>query len=189
MTKADFLKVVRSGNPAGLARRFLSADQVAAFTTQANYVAFKERVAQKVADAEIVVLAGSGNWGFSLDPDNAFKPFDRYSDLDVVVVSLAQFNKLWEEMRRLDRAHYWSLGTEEKQKLRRNGENVYAGFISPLWFPDRTSSMRIWYSRMFNELRDRSVEFRKVQMFFFKNFEEAVSYYERGFALAQRTLT
>lgn len=187
MTKADFVRMVRSGNPNALARRFLSADQVAAFTSPADYVAFKERVAQKVTDAETVILAGSGNWGFSLDPDDPFRPFGEHSDLDVVVISLIQFNKLWEEMRRLDRIHYWYLGTEEQQRLRRNGANVYAGFISPLWFPDRDSSMRIWYSRMFNQFRDRSVGFRKVEMFFFKNFEEAVSYYERGFALAQRS--
>jgi hypothetical protein len=187
MEREKFLSMVKSDSPAKLARTFLLADQVAAFPDVPSYAQFKQRVAAAFG-TEQVHLAGSGNWGYSLHPEKSFKPFDNSSDLDVAVISNEQFNQLWSEMRRGHRQKWHLLPDQERKNLRRNAENVYAGFISPLWLPDYQSAKRLEFRRHFNRLSDRNVGFRPVKAFFFKNLDEAVSYYERGFVKARRAL-
>lgn len=186
MSREEFLLLLKGDSPSKLARAFLLADTVAAFPQAGSYIAFKARVASLFGGIDEVHLAGSGNWGYSLHPEKSFKAFDRSSDLDVAVISIDHFNSLWEEMRRLHRERWYRLTWQERSVLRRNGENVYAGFVSPLWLPDYKASKRLEFRRTFNELSNRDVDYRPVKAYFFKNFDEAVAYYERGFARAQK---
>lgn len=188
MDREEFLSLVKSDSPAKLARTFLLADQVAAFADVPLYAQFKQRVAATFGKTEQVHLAGSGNWGYSLHPEKSFKAFDKSSDLDIAVISNEQFNILWSEMRRCHRQRWHLLPEREQSNLRRNAENVYAGFISPLWLPDHRSTKRLEFRRHFNRLSDADIGFRPVKAFFFKNLDEAVAYYERGFAKARRAL-
>jgi hypothetical protein len=188
MDREEFLSLVRAESPSKLARAFLTAQDVAAFPTTALYDAFKQRIADTFANTERVHLAGSGNWGYSLHPEKGFKAFDEQSDIDVAVVSYEHFHSLWNEMRRCHRNRWVYLTEQERSSLRRNGENVYAGFISPLWLPDVRSTHRLKFRRHFNRLSDKDVGYRSVKAYFFKNLDEAISYYERGFTKAQRAL-
>jgi len=134
-------------------------------------------------------VVGSGNWKFSLNPDKSFREFGEHSDIDVAVISKDLFDGFWEEMRFQHRAHFYRLPLEYRDRLRRNSENVYAGFISPNWIPNRNPTAAYEYKRNLDSLSDRHVRSLKVKMMFFKNFDEAADYYARGFRMAQRATT
>ncbi len=188
MTKDDFLAQLKERAPADLAAEYLSSSTVAAFPDAAAYREFLGRAAATFTPTEHVAVAGSGNWQYSLHPEKAFKPFHAGSDIDLVIVSTQLFHDLWEEMRDLHRTRWYVLTHEERTRLRRNGENVYAGFVSHEWLPNRVAAKRLAVKRSLNALSDAAVGFRTVRAYFFRNFHEAVAYYERGFSKARRVV-
>lgn len=139
-----------------------------------------------VASVQHVAVMGSGNWRYSLNPEKKFREFCSKSDVDVAIISNDRFNEYWEEMRTHHRKHFYALSSDEKSRLRRSGENVYSGFISPMWIPNRDRRKSYEYQRMLNALSDKAVQFLKVKMLFFKNEMEAVDYYARGFQIARK---
>jgi hypothetical protein len=187
MSQDDFLRLISSSPPDLLARDFFYAETAHLFPDQAAYRAFRERVAAAIPSAEEVAVVGSGNWRYSLNPEKGFREFGDHSDVDVAVVSSLQFHELWEEMRENHRRHYYALSYSERQRIRRNAENVYGGFISPEWIPNRKARQIHAYKRTLNTLSDRDVRFLKVKMMFFKNVSEAIDYYARGFRKAGKT--
>ncbi len=84
------------------------------------------------------------------------------------------------------RRHFYALPHPERERVRRNGENVYSGFISPAWIPNRDRGRQYEYRRLLNSLSDKAVRFLRVKMLFFKNDNEAVDYYARGFWIAKK---
>jgi hypothetical protein len=186
MTKEEFLDRIRAESPADLAWEFLVSKSICLFADDRHYAEFRTRVSSHIPDVERVAVVGSGNWRYSLNPEKGFREFCSQSDVDVAVVSTARFHEFWEEMRMRHRKHYYALTQYEKDRLRRNGENVYSGFISPVWIPNRDRRMNYEYHRILNSLSDQSVGFLKVKMLFFRNDAEAVDYYARGFWMAKK---
>jgi hypothetical protein len=106
----------------------------------------------------------------------------------VAVVSADLYQLHWDEMRRQHRDRFYLLSRDVRGQLRRNGENVYCGFITPTWIPHWDPMARLEYMKALNALSDESVGYRKVKMMFFKNIIETVDYYSRGFTNAKREL-
>jgi hypothetical protein len=188
MTKDEFFQQVRDVAPEELAREFLNAGTVRVFPDEAAYQDFRDRIQGFVNEAEFVAVVGSGNWRFSLNPEKDFREFGEHSDVDVAIVSQARFNSLWEEMRERHRKRFYRLSQDQRTRLRRNSENVYAGFISPSWIPDRSAQRRYEHKALLNELSDASVGYLSVKLMFFKNLLEAIDYYRRGFIIAKAKL-
>lgn len=190
MTCGEFKNLISESSPTTLARNFLLAANTAVFGDPEPYEEFKRRVVGLIGDVQLVAVVGSGNWRYSLNPEKNFRPFCPESDIDVAIVSPNHFHSIWNEMRRMHRCHYYSLSQPERARLKRNGENVYSGFISPLWVPDRTvrRPTHLEHIRLLNILSDASVGYRKVNMLFFKDTDEAIDYYVRGFIIAKRKL-
>lgn len=188
MTQQEFFEQVRSESPNALAREYLNSQAPHIFSNQASYEVFRARAGTLLKEVVSVAVVGSGNWRYSLNPEKAFREFGDHSDVDVAVISPIHFHKLWEEMRRNHRQHYYALSHFGKERLRRNSQNVYSGFISPEWIPNRDPLLQYRYKQVLNNLSDSSVRFLKVKMLFFKNFDEAVDYYARGFWIAKRTI-
>lgn len=183
-----FRALIRDRSPSDLAAQFLEAGTVAAFDTSLGYQAFLGRIREVLGAVETAAIVGSGNWTFSLNPQKAFRPFGPHSDIDVAIVSPERYNFLWEEMRLLHRNEFYRLSYPERRALRRSGENVYSGFISPTWIPHRDPRRALEYKRILNGLSDASVAYRPVKMMFFKNLIEAVDYYGRGFIAAKKDM-
>ena len=127
---------------------------------------------------------GSGNWKFSLNPEKNFKVFDTKSDIDIAIICRSSFEKTWDELRGYHRQNFYLLSQTKKEQLRRNGENVYSGFVSPQWIPNK-SDMKLIHVVNKNKYSDAVVGFRNVNMMYFKNQNEALDYYVRGFRFAQ----
>lgn len=188
MQRTHFLELVRTKQPHALADEFLRSAMVAAFSSEERYDQFKAEVTAHILNAEQVVVAGTANWTFSLSPDKNFKRYNSQSDVDTVVISEDHFMQTWEQLRVFHRQRYTYLSEDSRRRLRRNGENVYAGFVSPLWIPDNRNRFRWDHQRALNRLSNEAVGYRRVTMFFFRNWTEAVDYYKRGFQIAKGRL-
>ena len=186
MNREEFIASIRDHQPELLAETYLAANSVTAFPNADDYASFKARVQRRVTGAESVSIVGTGNWRFSLNPEKSLKEFDGRSDIDIAVVSPNDFNQTWEELRRIHRSRWYTFSPEIRDRLRRNGEDVYSGFINPTWIPGRVSKVRYRFKAMLNQLSDESVNFKPIKMLFFKNELEAIDYYKRGFLLIKR---
>jgi hypothetical protein len=134
--------------------------------------------------SEGIAIMGSGNWKFSLNPYKNFSEFHKDSDIDIAIVCPTSYENTWGELRDHHRKNYYLLTYTEKKQLRRNGENVYSGFISPKWLP-LTSKLRFHHMLKTNIYSNAAIQHRTVNMMYFKNEDEVLDYYIRGFRAAQ----
>ncbi len=184
----DFKLTLQRGDPAELAREFVLADSVHALPEPDEYSAFREKVRKHLPAAEYVAIVGSGNWRYSLNPDKLLNEYHQNSDIDVAVISLHLYQETWDEMRRLHRARWYALDQSARLRLVRNGQNVYAGFASPIWLPQLGHPGVYSFKSMLNKLSGPELGYREVKMLFFKNETEMIDYYRRGFTDAKRGL-
>jgi hypothetical protein len=123
-----------------------------------------------------------------LNPEKALKPFDEASDIDVAIVSSSRFFQTWELIRDFQRTSWYRLNHDDRQRLRRNGENIYSGFVSPKWILDRRSMYRFDFLRLLNQLSDANVGYKTVNALYFRNRAEVEDYYRRGSMIAKRRI-
>ena len=184
----EFLEAIRAKDARTLADDFLRSGTVAAFPTTDRYEEFKKAVQVHYARAEYVAVVGTANWTYSLNPHKNFKPYDAASDVDTVLISSRDFTETWNTLRAYHRRHFYGMSQANKDRICRNGQNVYAGFVSPLWIPDVGNTFRFAHQQALNVLSDRKVNFKTVTMLFFRDWTEAVDYYTRGFRIAKGKL-
>lgn len=189
LEKDEFLNDVKKRSALDLATFYFGREEVAAFSSAASYKDFISLVQEEVGNQPQVVVVGTGNWKYSLNPYKSFKRFDEKSDIDVAVVSAESFHETWEEIRSIHRRTWWDINHSARASLLRNGENVYSGFVSPAWIPGGANSYRFRYLQMLNRLSNQSPGRREVKILFFKNITEALDYYRRGFQIAKRSIT
>lgn len=159
-----------------------------AFSSAARKLDFFRQVFSVFPDIEDLQCAGTANWKYSLNPKKGFRAFTANSDIDLVAISEVLFLETWERMRMFHRLRWYELNTKGKKDLRRNGENVYSGFVSPEWIPEKEDEWRFRYLTNLDRLANSAPGFRKVNMYFFRNWDEAKDYYKRGIELARRTI-
>lgn len=186
MDLLEFKQFLRTHEPEEVVAILLESNFVEAFQEE-QYQQFCEEVASKFEDVEMVKIMGSGNHKFSLNPLNNFKEFHEDSDIDTVIISLKEFNRVWEELRGYHRNKWYILGAKKREQLLRNGQNIYSGFVSPLWIPEKLNESRFNFIRIKNDLSN-NYENRNINMLFFKNYKDVVDYYKRSVMLAKREL-
>lgn len=185
MKLEKFLAVIRSVPPHEIVKECLERPFVHAIPVEAAYAEYIGLIRQDYPKATHVAIMGSGNWKYSLNPINNLSEFHSGSDIDVSIVCADSFNATWEEMRDYHRKNYYFLSEKERRDLKRKGENVYSGFITPKWLIG-SSKLRLAYYLNTNKYSNKQVGFRTVNMMYFKNKDEVVDYYVRGFQLASR---
>lgn len=182
MILAEFLAFVKTNAPRAIVEECLRRSFVHAIPEEDDYKGFLDVVRNDYPDAEHVAIMGSGNWKFSLNPKKNMSEFHAGSDIDVAIVCPRSFDRTWEALRAYHRKNFYAVSKENRLQLRRNGENVYAGFISPKWIPGQ-SDERFAYKLNKNKYSTKLVGYRDVNMMFFKNVEEVIDYYVRGFQI------
>lgn len=189
LEKEEFLNDLKRRSPLELASFYFGREEVEAFSSSTAYQEFISLVQQEVGGQPKVVIVGTGNWKYSLNPYKSFKPFDEKSDIDIAVVSTERFNQTWNAIREVHRSTWSSINKTTRESLRRNGENVYAGFISPEWIPGITNKYRFKHLQLLNKLSNQSPGRREVKIMYFRNTTEAIDYYQRGFKIAKRKIS
>ena len=185
MTLEQFLTLVRSVDPIDLVVESLHRDFVHAIPNESTYRDFVDKIRLDYPSSERIAIMGSGNWKFSLNPRKNFSEYHAKSDIDVAIICRESFEKTWEELRTYHRKNFYLLPNDQKEVLKRNGENVYSGFVSPKWIPGK-SNVKFEYTLNTNNYSNDTIGFRSVTMMYFKNQDEAVDYYIRGFLLAKK---
>lgn len=180
-----FLNIVKQSEPIDLAKESLFREFTRAIPNPEKYKEYIGTVRRDYPKSSHISIMGSGNWGFSLNPKKNLSAFHAKSDIDIVIICRESFDKTWEELRSYHRRHYYRLDDAAKTNLKRLGENVYSGFITPAWIPDKRSSFRTEYAIKTNGYSTSEIGYRSVNMMYFKNEAEAIDYYVRGFRLAK----
>ncbi|SDX02909.1 hypothetical protein SAMN04489725_1332 [Alicyclobacillus hesperidum] len=175
----SFWHMKETTTPEELVGYYLDREEIAACSA-AEYMTFCQEVSQLFSGVEAVRIMGSGNWGFSLNPDKNLKEFDQWSDIDTVIISPVEFNDTWSELRKFHRSKWYVLNKRQRDELNRNGQNIYAGFVSPLWIPQKGNRCRYRFIQILQSLRSDVLGSRKVNALFFKSREEVIDYYKRG---------
>ena len=187
MTPAQLISRIKEIGIDATVEEMLYTQTVAACENAERYRDFRQKVAIAYPNGEHVFIAGSGNWGFSLHPDKNLRPFGDHSDIDVGVIHEGCFHASWEELQKYHRLFFYRLPRPAKDALRRSGENVYSGFVSPAWKPDAGNNFRFQHSKILNALSSHLIGFKPVKMLFFRNRVEALDYYKRGIVKLQKS--
>jgi hypothetical protein len=183
-----FVAQIRATDALRLSREFVLSDNVHALGNAGNYAAFRAKVTHHLPLAESVAVVGSGNWRYSLNPKKLLSEFHARSDIAVAVVSPALFHETWESMRRLHRDRWYTLDSDARDRLLRNGQNVYAGFACPTWLPVPGHPLVYAFKSMLGKLSGPEVGYREVKIYYYKSEVEMLDYYRRGFMNARREL-
>lgn len=182
----EFKRLLLEEEPEDVVSNFLGNDIIAAFSKD-QYTKFCDQTKGCFEDVELVRIMGSGNYKFSLNPDNIYREFNDESDIDTVIISPYEFQRTWEELRTYHRNRWYTLNGYQKEKLKRNGQNIYSGFVSPLWIPDHSNQLRFKFIRTKNRISSL-FDYREVNMLIFNNYEEVIDYYKRSVMLAKKEL-
>ena len=185
MTLEDFLALVRLANPIDLAAESLHRNFVHAIPDELMYKSFLDEVKVDYPLSEHIAIMGSGNWKFSLNPKENFSEFHDKSDIDIVIICRASFEQVWDVLRKYHRQNFYLLPRDSRIQLKRSGENIYSGFVSPKWIPGKSIANFICALNS-NKYSNEIIGYRSVNMMYFKNSDEALDYYVRGFRLAQQ---
>jgi hypothetical protein len=139
MTLEEFLALVKSINPIEIAEECLYRNFVHAIPDESAYKSFLSGVKADYPLSDHIAVMGSGNWKFSLNPFKQFSEYHIKSDIDIAIICRASFEQVWEELRTYHRKNFYSLSKYSKTELKRHGEDVYSGFISPKSIPGKSS--------------------------------------------------
>lgn len=181
-----FLETLKAQSPSAVAEELLLAKSIHAFSTTALYDEYKKDIISDHGHAHHVAIVGSANWKFSLNPHKNFREFHSNSDIDVAIICAQSYLETWDDLRKHHRTSYYSLDFTARQSLKRFGENVYSGFVSPKWIPSLKSDLKQRYEKLTNKYSTRAVGFKTVNMMYFRNMDEAIDYYVRGILAATR---
>lgn len=186
MNLNDFKKLIKSQAPKNIAEEFILKKSIHAFETAAEYSDYLDIIKQDHQNAYRIAIVGSANWKFSLNPEKNLSEFHVKSDIDIAIICAEHYLQTWDELRSFHRNQYYSMGLDARHSLRRNGENVYSGFVSPKWVPSLKSTLRQRYEKLTNKYSNISVGYRAVNMMYFRNMDETIDYYVRGIRAVKR---
>lgn len=179
MTLQEVTSLVTKSSLEEAVKTILERDAVAVFPSPNDYERFRTKI-RSVFQVDEIFVMGSANLGFSLSPEKLGRPFRTDSDIDVVLISEPLFFKYWELLRVYHRTYYYELDRYSQEDLKRRGQNVYSGFVSPKFIPDRIHPVRTEFEFTLNGLSDALVGYREVTAYFFRNRTEVYDYYKRS---------
>jgi hypothetical protein len=183
----EFKNDLSTSEPSQLAEKWIQSEKPHAFTDVNSYCSFTQKIKSDWPESDLIQLAGSGNWRYSLNPKNPFREFNLKSDIDVIVISQVYFHETWQELRQLHRRKWYQWGQTTRDQVMRTGQNVYCGFLSPKHIPDTSNRKRFDFLKKCNTYSSAHVGYREVNLMFFKSIEDTIDYYIRSIRLAQRS--
>jgi len=149
---------------------------------------------------DCVAVVGSAKTGFSLNPENFPRGFSERSDIDVIVVSEALFDRIWMTLLEW---HYprrfLNLGQVEGNWMRLRRKDIYFGWLVPsdiryegLAFPNVLKPLRDLSTMWFNAFQSLSLypEFatREVSGRLYRTWDHALRYHVEGLRMIRESL-
>ncbi|MBW9271324.1 MAG: hypothetical protein K1566_16930 [Candidatus Thiodiazotropha sp. (ex. Lucinisca nassula)] len=187
-TKEEFFSALRERPVLDLVESWLDNPLPYVFSNTNSRDRFYTLIQSDWPEISQIQCAGTANWKYSLNPNKGFRPFCDQSDIDIISISQELFESTWDRMRSIHRTRWYEFSHSNRRMLRRNGENIYAGFACPTWIPSKKDSLRFKFLTSLDRYSVSEVGFRDVNMYFFKNIDEAIDYYRRGVENAKRSI-
>ncbi|HGM5549894.1 TPA: hypothetical protein ACKP2V_000114 [Pseudomonas putida] len=184
----QFSKDIKNADPDELISRWIATEHPHAFFEQRDYNLFRDKIFNDWPSSDLIAIAGSGNWRYSLNPRNDFREFHSGSDIDVIIISNEYFDQTWKELRLTHRKLWIRWSGSQRESVLRTGQNVYCGFVSPKHIPDKYNRYKFDFLQKCNSYSGKTVDYREVNLMFFKSIEETIDYYTRGIRLAKGKL-
>lgn len=138
-----------------------------------RYLLLRGEIASKLnVEPADVCLIGSAKLGFSLNREHLLRPFCRDSDLDIVVVSPTTFDAASLEL--ASRAEEILLaGHDEKRRLKKVRETVFAGYLRPDQLPLSSALMQDWFPRLAGPYVSEAARNHPVKAWLFRSWDHA----------------
>lgn len=111
-------------------RKHISTGHPFAFTCNEYYELRSMVAAQFQLHPSDVVVVGSTRIGFSLDPEQLYRPVRRRSDIDIALVSRDRFDDYWERVFQYSKLN---LGWDQNKRFK---NNLFNGWIDPRFLPN-----------------------------------------------------
>lgn len=127
-----------------------------------------------------IEIVGSAKLGFSLNPNKLGKKFNKYSDIDIVIISEQLFDRAWHEILKKDLYDYYDLTEKDGLLISECYKNISEGFIRPDKLPTSLQFSRKWWA-IFSQLsKSKNYEHRKIRGRLFKDWLFAEKYYAKS---------
>lgn len=194
---AAFRKSLAADRPDAIVERELLNGEVRAFApdSEKTLALLRRQLGSKlmVRDASIFVV-GSAKTGFSLDPSEFPREYRKESDIDVVVVDAARFDKVWLALVRAAYYDRWAKKisqVKDQNRLSDEREHVSLGYVHPelCAFRDTvflqgdktlTNEQRIWFDAFQGLGGLREFAGRTVNGRLYRTRDHVVAYHAYG---------
>jgi hypothetical protein len=185
-TREEFFEAIRSQTTEDLLSDWILGGRLPhAFSSEVELAKFFEVIRADWMETEYLAVAGTSGWRYSLNPQKDFSEYSQNSDIDVINISESHFHQTWDCLRNYHRKVWYAVDHYQRQKLLRNGQNIYSGFASPKWIPNKGDEFRFVFESRLETYSIKAIGYRTVNMMFFRNTQEATDYYRRGIEIAK----
>ncbi|MBE7075063.1 MAG: hypothetical protein E7376_03715 [Clostridiales bacterium] len=150
------------------------------------YFDIKKKISEKYnVPITNIYLVGSGQFGFSLNPDKNYSNFRKEdgdeknikaSDLDFAIISTKLFDEIWDNVCDF-RVNNIACSYKEKQEFSMFRKYLFKGWIRPDAFPFQFSKKKEWFE-FFNSLNN--LVNRQVSCGIFRNESSFIKIYQHG---------
>jgi len=121
-------------------------------------------------------IVGSAKLGISLNDVRFGQPFNKNSDIDLIVVSSELFDVAWHELLKLEWGYAYLL-PKDRTALEDCYKVLHRGFISPDRLPNKTDFYNNWWQIFSRLSNDNKFEKRKIRGRLFKSWLFVEKYY------------
>ena len=116
-----------------------------------------------------VKMVGSAKLGFSIAPDQLWKPFDDESDIDMVIVSPEVFDRFWKQLYNFN-INLTVRTKDEQIKYKKFLKYFFKGWIRPDFFPFDYPQREQWEA-FFNSISYGQYRNRKITGALYRDME------------------
>lgn len=174
----ELIEEIKKTSISKVVNRYILRDDSVCFDNDISLISdLKESLSShfKIHTKEIEIV-GSGKLGFSLSEERLGKEFNKYSDIDLAIVSSQLFDFAWHSLLELD-FRYYELNAIERDFMSDSYNLIHKGIISPDKLPNKLDFAKNWW-KIFAELSNKKkYEYRKIRGRLFKNWWFAEKYY------------
>lgn len=161
-----------------LASKWLIDRKPHIFNDYNDFIQWKERLGKLIlVDSKSIIFVGSACAGFSLNPYKDFDLFDKYSDIDIAIVSTHYFNVSWDALLNFGTRFYTFLEWERSSILDHKKRLIYHGTIAADKILHLLPFGKIWMDAMAQMSKQSPTAGREIKVRIYKDFESLRAYH------------
>ena len=143
-----------------------------------NYLSWKENLSKLIdVDSCSIVFTGSSSIGFSLNPLNNFKKFNKESDIDIAIISDHYFDISWHYLRSIGSKRY-DLNPQQQASLQDHVDRlVYWGTIATDKLLPIMPFGKAWVLAFEKMCKEKPINQREIKARIYRDFDSLRAYH------------